>query len=368
MRVFIATGVFPPEGGGPATYSKTLLDELPKRGFEVDVLPYRSVRGYPKFLRHTVYFFKLLRRSFKPDVIFAQDPVSVGFPAALVSKLTRKPFLLKIVGDYAWEQATARFSYTETLEHFQKDDTLFIVPLVMRFVERWVARQAIKVIVPSRYLGRIVREWGIPKKKITVVYNGIEAEQVGLKQVIRGLLKFKGKLVISVSRLVPWKGFDTLICVYAKLRKRFPDLALLIVGAGPDMEKLERLAGELGVSDSVIFTGNVERSVALRYMRAADVFVLNTRYEGFSHLLLEASAVGVPIVTTKIGGNPELIEDNVNGFLVQPDDADALERRIEKLLASPETRARLAGNAKKRVGNFSVDRMVEETADVLKSL
>ncbi|MFQ5540964.1 MAG: hypothetical protein ACE5F4_01825, partial [Candidatus Paceibacteria bacterium] len=70
MRVLIATGVFPPESGGPATYSKTLLDELPAHGFEVDVLPFRDVRKWPTGIRHIVYFFKLLVRTnrFKPDV------------------------------------------------------------------------------------------------------------------------------------------------------------------------------------------------------------------------------------------------------------------------------------------------------------
>jgi len=369
MRVLIATGVFPPEGGGPATYSKTLLEELPKRGIEVSVLPYREARAYPKFARHTAYFFMLLARTLreKPGIIYAQDPFSVGLPSALVSFFTRKKFLLKIVGDYAWEQASARFSYTDTLESFQTAELPF-VPSLMRVIERWVAARAERIVVPSKYLSRIIVMWGIPKKKITVVYNGIEQEAVGLKQVIRGLLKFKGKLVISTGRLVPWKGFEGLIRVHAKLVQKFQDLKLLIIGTGPDEGTLVELARNLGVEDSVIFTGNVERAVALRYMRAADVFALNTHYEGFSHALLEASTVGVPIVTTKIGGNPELIEDNVNGYLVKPDDIEALAHRIEKLLTSPEVRARLAGNAKKRVEKFSVRSMVDETVAVLKSI
>ena len=103
-------------------------------------------------------------------------------------------------------------------------------------------------------------------------------------------------------------------------------------------------------------------------MRAGDVFVLNTRYEGFSHVLLEAAAIGVPTVTTKVGGNPELIEDNVHGYLVKPDDEKTLMHRIEKLLDSPETRARISMNAKKRVGNFSNKKMVEETATLLKHI
>lgn len=369
MRVLIATGLFPPEGGGPATYSKTLLDELPKHGFEVTVLPYSTVRSYPKFLRHTAYFFSLLRLSIqvKPEVIYAQDPLSVGLPAFLVALITRKKFLIKIVGDYAWEQASQRFGYEDTIESFQ-EATLPMVPSCMRTLQRFVARHALRVVVPSKYLGRIVGMWGVPKKNIVVIYNGVAPEEVGLKQVIRGLLRYKGKLIISTGRLVPWKGFEALIRAHAKLRNTFEELSLLIVGSGPDQQKLEALATELGVFDSVIFTGNVERGVALRYMRAADVFVLNTEYEGFSHVLLEASTVGVPIVTTRVGGNPELIEDNINGYLVKPNDEAMLTHRIEKLLSSPETRLRIAGNAKKRVEKFSIPRMVEETARLITSL
>lgn len=366
MHILIATGVFPPEGGGPATYSKALQDGLPNHGFTVDVLPFRDVRKYPKVVRHIVYFFKVLSRARRADIVYAQDPMSVGLPAACAASVLRKKFVLKIVGDYAWEQSTQRFSYEGTIEQFQKDEDLLIFPLVMRGIERWVAKRASTVVVPSKYLGRIVQKWGIPKKRITVVYNGIESERVGLKQVIRGLLKFRGKLLVSISRLVPWKGFKKVIEVHAELKKRIPDLTLLIVGTGPDAETLEGHARNLGVIDSVIFTGNVERAVALRYMKAADVFVLNTRYEGFSHLLLEAASVGVPIVTTQVGGNPEFIEDNVNGYLTKPDDTKALTHRIEKLLTSPETRARLSANAKKRVDSFSVETMVEQTAKVLK--
>lgn len=366
MKVLIATGLFPPEGGGPATYSKTLLDELPSRGCAVSVLPFSAVRTLPKIIRHVAYFFRLSARvvRFKPDIIFAQDPVSVGFPALVASMLFRKPLVVKIVGDYAWEQSQNRFGYTDTIESFQ-DAPLSFIPRALRALERFVARRSSRVVVPSKYLARIVALWGVPKKHISVIYNGIEAETVGLKQVIRGLLKYKGKLVISVGRLVPWKGFRALIHVHKKLREVNPDLSLLIVGTGPELASLERYAEELGVSDSVIFAGNVERAATLRYMRAADVFVLNTEYEGFSHVLLEASSVGVPIVTTRVGGNPELIDDNVNGYLVKPHDLDTLTHRIGKLLDSPEARARLSGNARKRVEQFSIARMVDETAVLL---
>lgn len=367
MNVLIATGVYPPEGGGPATYSKALSDHLPSRGITPSVLPFRTVRKYPKIIRHIAYFFLCLRRGRKVDVIYAQDPLSVGLPAYLAAFILRKPFALKVVGDYAWEQASNRFGYTGRIESFQ-DESLPFIPNIMRTLERFVARRARVVVVPSKYLASIIKKWGIPKERIRVVYNGIHVQEVGLKQVIRGLLRFKGKLIVSPGRLVPWKGFGGLIKVHANLKKRHPDLTLLIVGAGPEQETLEMLAEKLNVSDSVIFSGNVENPVLLRYIRAADVCALNTRYEGFSHVLLEAAAIGTPIVTTNIGGNPELIEDGVSGYLATPDDRRVFEERLNALLVSPELRARISGNAKRKVERFSVPRMVDETADILKEL
>ncbi len=102
MRILIATGIFPPDIGGPATYSKLLFDELPKRGFEVDVLSFGEVRKFPKIVRHFIYFLKVLSLGRKSDIIFVQDPVSVGLPVCIASKILRKKFALKIVGDYAW--------------------------------------------------------------------------------------------------------------------------------------------------------------------------------------------------------------------------------------------------------------------------
>lgn len=367
MNVLVATGIYPPEGGGPATYSKALHDFLPQKGIAVTVLPFRVVRRYPKVVRHIAYFFLCLIKGRKVDVVYAQDPLSVGLPAALASMVLRKPFVLKVVGDYAWEQATARFSYTGRLESFQDEEHGFMVSW-MRSLERFVARRARVVVVPSKYLAGIVGKWGVDKKKIRVIYNGIRAEEVGLKQVIRGLLRFKGKLMVSPGRLVPWKGFGSLIKVHANLLKRHPDLKLLIIGSGPEEEKLAALVEKLKLTDSVVFTGNVENAVMLRYIRAADVFALNTKYEGFSHLLLEAATIGTPIVTTDIGGNPELVEDGVSGYLVKPDDRKVFEDRIHALLSSPELRARLSGNAKRKAQRFSVERMIDETEAVLRSV
>src|SRR3989344_2738828 len=108
-RILVATGLYPPDIGGPATYTKMLETHLPKRGVELTVAPYGWVRRYPKIFRHTAFMWKLIRESRGCDAIYALDPVSVGLPALIASKITRKPLFLRIVGDYAWEQGQLRF-------------------------------------------------------------------------------------------------------------------------------------------------------------------------------------------------------------------------------------------------------------------
>lgn len=370
MRVLVATGLYPPEIGGPATYSRELEEGLPKRDIDVVVVPFSRVRKYWKGVAHLVYLWLLLRAGMdRPRVtmIYAQDPVSVGLPAALAAMILRKKFVLKIVGDYAWEQAAQRASYTGTVEEFQTARVGFFI-MFLRAIERWVARRATYVVVPSKYLAKIAGSWKLEPGSIKVIYNGVTIPEIGLKQVIRGLLRFQGRLVVSVGRLVPWKGFATLIRVHARMVRTFPDLKLLIIGSGPLESELENLADSLGVSDSVIFAGSLEREILLRYVRASDVFVLNTRYEGFSHLLLEVSLVGCPIVTTPIGGNPELIEGGVTGLLVKPDDEAALEEKVTALLTDTSLRAKIATNAKRKAEKYSVSHMLDETAMLLRSL
>ena len=376
-KILIATGIYPPDIGGPATYSKLLADELSKHNFNVSVLSFGEVRKLPKILRHIVYFFKVWHRGKKADIIFAQDPVSVGLPAVLAAKILRKKFLLKIVGDYAWEQFQARNEKRKTqngsrnfitVEKFQNQRFDFKTE-IRRKIERWVAKKAKKIIVPSIYLKKIVSMWGINDKKISVIYNGLKYNQEsGNRETIRALLQFEGKLIISAGRIVQWKGFDTLIKIFPDIKKKFNDAKLIVAGSGPDLDKLQKLINDKGLSDNIAFTGALPKEVLLRYIKASDVFVLNTGYEGFSHQLLEVMDVGIPLITTKIGGNPEIIKDGENGLLVGYNDEKGLEKSITKLLSDKKYANKLAEEAKKKVKEFSEERMIKETINALELL
>lgn len=365
--ILIATGLYPPEIGGPASYSKFLYDELPKQGFEVEVLPFREVRKYPKIIRHFVYFLKVLRVGGGVDVIFAQDPVSVGLPSMLAAKILRKRFILRLGGDYAWEQGVQRYGVVDTLDKFSINYEKYSRKVrIMKIVQLFVANKAERIISPSNYLKKIITNWGVPKEKISVVYSIFTSEDVnGTKEELRNGLRLSKHVIVSAGRLVPWKGFKTLIEIMPTILRKYFDATLLIIGDGPDRKELEELVREKKLNDKVIFLGVLPHQLVLRYIKAGDMFVLNTSYEGMSHFLLEAMSLGTPVITTNVGGNPELIEDGKNGLLVTHDDKEAIGKAIFELFSNKEKAELLAINAKEKTKEFNREKMLEETINIL---
>ncbi len=372
MRILICTGIYPPDVGGPATYSKLLFDELPKRGFTVEILSFGEVRHLPKILRHFVYFLKVLKLGRKSQIIFAQDPVSVGLPSALAAKCLGKKFILKIVGDYAWEQYQNQKSKTKnqkfiTLEEFQEQKFDFLTEL-RRKTQKYVAGQAKVIIVPSGYLKNIVSKWGIKPEKISVIYNAFDAPEVKIsKGEARKKFGLAGTVLISAGRLVSWKGFDALVDLIPELIKEIPDVRLVIIGDGSEKEALKIQITKSKLQKNVFLTGVLPRGEVLNYLRAGDVFILNTGYEGFSHQILEAMAMEIPIITTNVGGNPEIIEDKDSGFLVKYNSKEQLADAILFLYKNAETRSAFIRKAKEKITFFGKDRMIEETIKILNS-
>ena len=371
MKLLISTPLYPPDIGGPATYAHTLETELPKRGIEVSLLKFGDVRHLPKGIAHVAYAIKLFRALSDIDMIIALDVASVGFPTALVAMLRGRKFVVKIVGDYAWEQGQQRFGIKVNLNEFvAMPSRLFSWEVgLLRMVQTFVARRAVKVVVPSKYLKGIVTAWGIPPEKITVIYNAFDGVgALSPKVSVRKELGLSGVVIISAGRLVPWKGFHTLIDVVSGLRGEIPDCRLYIAGDGPDAPLLRAYIHEHNLVGTVVMLGDTPHDVLMKYIRGADTFVLNTGYEGLSHLLLEVLAIGTPIVTTSVGGNVELITDGENGTLVPFNDADALVRALIATLGDTGKAELMTKRGTAFVAQFSVNRMIEETTKLLKSL
>ena len=369
-KVLIATPLYPPDAGGPATYAKKLTDFLPGAGIDTDLAYFGDVRHLPKVIRHTAYFVRMLRKGYSNDIIFAQDPVSVGFPAALAALVLRKKFLLKIVGDYAWEQSTQRYGVSDALDVFVHM-TYGLPTASLRMIQRFSARRAHRIIVPSEYLKNIVAAWGIEASKIKVIYNDVSVPDTVLSHLdARKSLSIKDErpVFVTAGRMVPWKGFDMLISCMRTIASKHPDVMLFMIGDGPQYAYLRDKIYALDLEENIYLLGKISHDEVMKYLSASDIFLLNTAYEGFSHQLLEAFAAGTPVITTLAGGNQEIVQDGINALVAPYNDQVAWEGAIEHLYADGALRARLGTEAKKSVQRFSAGSMMDATVTLLRSL
>jgi N-acetyl-alpha-D-glucosaminyl L-malate synthase BshA len=186
-----------------------------------------------------------------------------------------------------------------------------------------------------------VRELGI-RREIRVIHNFVDCSFYARRDVsaLRAQLAPAGeKVIIHVSNFRPVKRVCAVVEIFAKVRKRVPAM-LLMVGDGPDVPAALRLARSLGVGGSVQFLGEQDQVVQL--LSAADVFLLPSSQESFGLAALEAMACNVPVVASRIGGLPELVDDGVTGFLHPPEDLDAMAASTVRLLTDEALHQRAA--------------------------
>ncbi|MDO8467165.1 MAG: glycosyltransferase family 4 protein [bacterium] len=357
-RLLIATGIYPPDIGGPATYTVLMEKELPKRGFAVDHLAFTDYRKKPKVIRHFLYLWDCWRKAKNFDAIYAQDPVSVGLPALIAARLRGKKFFIRVAGDYAWEQSAQRFGVKETIDEFQNKKYGFRVG-VLRAIQRFVVGRADLVITPSNYFRKLVGGWIKNPEKVKTIYNGIELERIQKTN----LQNSNAKLIASTGRLVPWKGFDVLIELMKE--EDLKDWSLRIYGDGPDKQKLQNLISKNDLQDRVLLVGAQDRKTLLSDAEAASIFVLNTTFESFSFQVVEEMYRGVPVVTTNIGSLPELIENNKEGILVEPNNKGQILDAIKKISQDEAFRELIVKNAQEKAQQFSITRTVDNLVKLI---
>ncbi|HEY5383473.1 MAG TPA: glycosyltransferase family 4 protein [Candidatus Paceibacterota bacterium] len=334
MRILLATPLYPPDSGGPSTYAKLLVDELPKRGIEVSLLKFGEVRHLPPGVRHVAYFLKCLAHTRGVDAVYALDPVSVGLPAALAAFVMGKKFMLRVPGDYAWEQGRQRFGVVDEIDEFQHKKYGRGVER-LRGIQKFVARRAQKIVVPSEYMRRVVSGWVTDAKKVEVIYSSIHVpvEFVLPKE------RPSGFLVITIARRVPWKG----------------------------IEALEKVVARESSWHFKLLDG-LPHNEAMGWVKVADAFALNSTYEGLSHALVEAMALGTPVVATNVGGNPELITPGETGLLIPPKDDEALHAALKNIEQHPDEAHSRAVRAKERAQQFSIDMTIKKLVTLLSSI
>lgn len=274
-------------------------------------------------------------------MILLSDTVSAGFPVRLVSFLSGRPYVLKIGGDYVWEQAFQRWGVKDLLDGFLKKEYGFKIEF-LRSLQSWVVRGAKKVLAPSQYLATVAKEWGVPSDKISVIYNSVTPPKVLVSK-----LEARVKLGISPDQIVlfsfgrnvPWKGLEMLKEIMPEILKHFP--------------KVKLVASE------------VSREKRDLWFAACDLFLLNTGYEGFSHQILEAMSSGLPIITTNAGGNSEIVENGVNALVAEYNNRRAWVDAIIRLLKDITLQQKLGQGAKNTAQKFLDIDVAGETLKIL---
>jgi len=233
-----------------------------------------------------------------------------------------------------------------------------------RLVNPWLTRIPGQICAVSADLKRHMVAEGFPEHRVDVVYNGIAVDEpVGLTEraAARAQLNICSEAFVvgTVGRLDPVKNLSVLLRAHSQLIKDTPHAQLVIVGSGPEQQALQAEARALGAGDRVLFVGY--RSDARRVMAAFDVYVNSSTYEGVSLAILEAMAAGLPVVATRVGGNPEVVLHDETGILVPGDAALPMAAAISALARDVPLRQQLGTAARARVlGRFSIDRMVDE--------
>lgn len=332
MKILIVTGIYPPDIGGPATHLAQCIPYFRSQDAEVSIVTFgirtehnqdshgANVTSISRRRNIWVRLFQFVRavhrESRGASVMYVHDMSIAGLAAYLVSRIRSIPYVLRLGGDFVWEQAFEKGATSLDYQAFQGKEPF---PYSLR---RWlgscIARSARTVIVPSLFLGEVVRAWGVHKKKIHVVSNAIDEHvhtpAVESHALIAQVMEWRqeGKrILVSCGRFVKWKHFDVL----ARAAQGVPDLRVIIVGSGPEKENIRSIS-----DNNVKIVPSLSRSELAALFKEVDCFMLLSQGETFSFVSLEAFLAGLPIVFVREPALEEVFgEYEGNGVYFLPD-------------------------------------------------
>ena len=364
MKVVIVSGIWPPDVGGPASHAPALAAALVEAGHAIDVVttadaapearpyPVRWVsRARPAPLRHLAVVRAVAGAAHRAGRVYATSMVR---RASLGAALARRPLVVKLVSDEAFERAVRSGRFAGTLEEFQRVQGGARVRL-LRATRNAALRRARRVVVPSAYLRDLALGWGVAPERLEVVPNPAPPlPALPDRDEARARLGLNGFTLAAAGRLTRQKALlDALDAV-----SRTEEVSLVVAGEGPERAALERRASKPDLVDRVRFAGALSRDEVLTLFRAADAALLTSAWENLPHSVVEALAVGTPVVATAVGGVPEVVRDGENGLLAPAGDVDAIADAIRRLEGDDALRATLAANAARSVAELDERRML----------
>jgi colanic acid/amylovoran biosynthesis glycosyltransferase len=293
----------------------------------------------------------------KPDVC-----LGVMFEAALVchwySRFFNKLCVVRLAG-YDFELLHPQLHEKEHNSQYREMLLYFLLfPVIFRIVKK-----RIQFVVLNKAMFEGLLKLQVEPDHVHLIYNFIDSRffrDIGCKT--------ENLTVLFCGRLVAQKGIDVLMKAFAIVVKNVPNARLILVGDGAQRSSIEKLIIDLNLSAHVEVKGAVPFHKVSEYLSSAHIFVLPSIYEGTPNVLLQAMATGLPIVATKVGGIPDLVNDDVDGLLVEPKDAVALAKAIQLLLVNNELAERFRHSAHKKALAFKTEKIVEKYLNLFNGL
>lgn len=387
MRILIVSNTYPPADiSGVGSLVHEMAHRLGGEGHHVRVLTRRapaedpfavSIGGRGKLgfvlfcgLR---YLLLLLRERYELIHVHENDGAFVVALWRLMKIFRLPPGRAKLVAtlqvSYDRERAMVRPVLADGQEVSRPSSQEHQFVFKSRFqslLGRFIARSADAVVAPSRVtLGELERDYGV-KGRREVIYNGIAVDS-GLGAALSAAAASRPAererpTVLYVGRLRTRKAVAVLLMAFKTVKEKLPSARLVIVGDGEQLGMLARLREHLGLDGehAVVFAGKVDRQRLAVYYQAADVYCLPSLYEGFPLAILEAMAAGLPVVATRVSGNPEAVVDEETGLLVDPERAGDLADALLSLLEDLPRAREMGERARRRLlEHFTIDRIAE---------
>jgi glycosyltransferase involved in cell wall biosynthesis len=315
QKICLVGGIYPPDAGGPSRFIWEFEKYLLEKGNAVSVLVLTDAESSKQFLpnltkiritRNTTLpkrFLRFIQQLRRLDSQNHNFLVVGAFLEVVFANLKRTSrVVVKIPGDIVWERARNSGKTNLDIFGYQKSVLPFKYKLMRHLYTKSLNRAA-KVIVPSEGLRKLTEIWGIDQSRVVTIYNSVESQTYDGIRDASDLVD-----VLTVCRLTEWKGVDELIEAVSAL-----NLSLTIIGDGPEKGNLEILAGSLGAR--VNFLGELGATEVSAYYKRARRFVLNSKYEGLPHVLLEARASKLLCLARDGTGSSEVITHLYDGIL-----------------------------------------------------
>jgi glycosyltransferase involved in cell wall biosynthesis len=329
-------GPLPPPAGGMANQTRQLAELLAREGLQVELVQtnaaYRpawvgSIQGLRALFRLVPYLARLWHAFGRADVahVMANSGWSwhlFAAPAVWLAHLRGVPVVVNYRGG-------------EAEPFLQRSAGL---------VRRSMARVA-ALVVPSGFLAGVFGRFGMDSQ---VVPNIIDRERFGPGEGARA----RGRHVVIARNLEPIYGIDVALRAFSQVRQALPDARLSIAGSGPQAAELKALAESLGLADAVTFTGRLDRDAMAALYRSADLSVNPSHVDNMPNSVLESLACGVPVVSTRVGGVPFIVEDGRTALLVPPADAQAMAEAIVRALSDDALAQALAEAGMREVARY----------------